>query len=80
MTRVCVRCGWLVLEGERCVRDRGLSVEWGIAAKACRVRTLRELLHVEPTARVIGFIDARDRLLSTLELSRDVRPAELGAA
>lgn len=62
MTRVCVRCGWLVLEGSRCTRDRGPAVPWKIAAKACRVASLLELLNLSPLARVVGFVEARDRL------------------
>lgn len=62
MTRVCVRCGWLVLDGTRCARDRGPAVPWRVAAKACRVRTLLELLNLSPVHRVIGFVEARDRL------------------
>lgn len=72
MTRVCVRCGWLVLEGERCTRDRGPSLDWRLVAKACRVRTLRDLLNLAPVHRVIGLVEARDRL-------RD-RPEAGGAA
>lgn len=67
MTRVCVRCGWLVLEGTRCTRDKGPAVPWKIAAKACRVATLFELLNLSPLRRVIGFVEARDRLRAAAE-------------
>jgi len=55
MTRVCVRCGWLVLDGARCRRDDGPSLEWRSAARACGVSTLRALLNVEPELRVARF-------------------------
>lgn len=55
MTRVCVLCGWLVLEGERCRRDGGPAINAGAAARACRVGTLRELLNLEPPQRVTRF-------------------------
>jgi len=37
-------------------------VPWKIAAKACRVASLLELLNLSPLARVVGFVEARDRL------------------
>lgn len=67
MTRVCVRCGWLVLEGSRCTRDRGPAVAWKVAAKACRVATLFELLNLEPRARLRGFADAHYRIRAAAE-------------
>lgn len=55
MTRVCVRCGWLVFDGSRCRRDGGPSVSWQAAARACRVQGLRSLLHLEPSSRLAGL-------------------------
>jgi len=71
VTRVCVRCGWLVLEGSRCPRDHGPAVPWKIAAKACMVVTLFELLNLTPLRRVIGFVEARDRLRAGAEAGGD---------
>jgi hypothetical protein len=76
MTRVCVRCGYLVFDGERCARDRGPAIGWKVAAKACGVRTLLELLHLEPPVRLLGFASARDQLLAELELRRGPAAAD----
>lgn len=52
MTRVCARCGWLVFERDRCGRCGGLGLAWRVAARACKVVTLRGLLNLPPAVRV----------------------------
>lgn len=66
VTRVCLHCGYLVLDGPRCRRDDSVAIEWKLAAKACRVRTLRELLHLEPGERLRLFDAARAALRARL--------------
>jgi hypothetical protein len=46
-------------------------VPWKIAAKACMVVTLFELLNLTPLRRVIGFVEARDRLRAGAEAGGD---------
>lgn len=76
MTRVCVRCGWLVLEGDRCTRDRGPTITGRTATKACRVSTLRGLLNLSPTERLVRFDQARELLRSRGRTPTVARGAE----
>jgi len=64
VSRVCVRCGYLVLDGTRCRRDDGPSLPWYIVAKAGRLSTLRDLLHLKPAERVEVLHAARRRILA----------------
>lgn len=64
MTGVCIRCGWIVLDRERCPRDSALAVSWKTAAAACGVSTLRGVLNLSPAARVHAFTMARARRAS----------------
>lgn len=77
MTRVCVRCGWLVLDGPRCRRDDGPTLSTISAGRLCGVRSLRDLLHLEPDERLRRFDIARE-----VFRTRAGRPAagELAAA
>jgi len=59
VTRVCVRCGWLVFGSQRCGRDGGPTVTIGAAARGCGVAGLWELLHITPSIRVQNFHKAR---------------------
>lgn len=61
MTGVCVRCGWLVLDRDRCPRDGGPALPWRAVAKACGVTTLRGLLNLPPARRVLGLTSSRSR-------------------
>lgn len=54
-TRVCVRCGWLVFDRERCTRDGGPTISTGAASRGCGVPGLFELLHITPGMRVQNF-------------------------
>lgn len=53
--RVCIRCGWFAFDRERCPRDGGPTISWRAAARACGVETLRALLGISPTVRVLHF-------------------------
>lgn len=67
MTNVCVRCGWLVFERDRCKRCSGPAIGYRAAARGCGVSSLHELLHISPEMRVLNFKRAAG--------SRRARPA-----